>query len=404
MIEKCRLCGHDKLREVLDFGEQCLTGIFKENNEQLERERLTVLQCDNSDCDMLQLSENYDLHKMYGENYGYRSGLNRIITDNLYKKYEYVKKLVKLETDDVVLDIGSSDGVFLNYFDDKLKLIGFDPAAEKWKSFYRKDVNLVVDFFGSEKFLEISNGSLSKVVSTIGMFYDLVDPIKTAKEINSILDDEGIWILEQSYLPTMMKQVSYDMICHEHLVYYSLKQLNYIFEKSDFKIIDYEFTEMNGGSLFLTVAKKTSKWELITDISNVVIDEDKNNSNSEQIDNFRDNVFSHRKNLMNFVEISKKQGKTIYGLGASTKGNVILQFCELNESDIIAIGDVNPEKYGKVTPGSNIPIIDEDTALSANADYYIVFPWHFKEHFMQDDRYIGKTLVFPLPKFEIIQR
>jgi hypothetical protein len=255
-IKKCRSCSSQNLINAFNIGSQCLTGIFLRNKkEKANIGSLEMVFCKN--CKLLQLKNSFNPNKMYGENYGYMSSLNASMMSHLKNKAKKIQRIVKLKTKDIICDIGSNDGSFLSFFSKKYTLVGVDPTIKKLSNFYRKDIIQIPNFFSKDLIINTVKRKI-RIVTSISMFYDLESPCQFAKEIYDILDDNGIWHLEQSYMPMMIKNNSYDTICHEHLEYYSLKSIKYIFDKVGFKIIDLEFNNINGGSFSITLAKKKS--------------------------------------------------------------------------------------------------------------------------------------------------
>lgn len=385
-ITRCRICGDKKLTDVLDLGTQYLTGVFPKQNEKVAKGPLHLVQCCN--CDLLQLKHNYNMRILYGNNYGYRSSLNKSMILHLEKIVGKIEKIIKLKSKDLVIDIGSNDGTLLkSYQNQNLNLVGIDPA-KKFKKYYPKHIKYITDFFSKRYFTD-----KAKVVTSIAMFYDLENPTEFMQNIYDILDNEGIWVTEQMYMPQMVKNVSYDTICHEHLEYYAFKQLKLMADRVGFKVIDIDFNDINGASFAVTFAKRDSKYNELKI----------NKKENVNLKKFTCEVKKHRKNLLDLLK--KLEGKTVLGYGASTKGNVILQYCGLTPKDIPYIAEVNQEKYGKVTPGTHIPIISEEKARKMKPDYYLVLPWHFKKFIIEREKEFLKSgghLIFPLPKIEIV--
>ena len=389
------------------MGNQALTGVFpKTPYDNVTVGPLEIVWCPSSG--LLQLKHSYEPSEMYGENYGYRSGLNQSMVDHLTNKIRYLERLVSLNDNDVVVDIGSNDCTTLNAYKSKnISRIGIDPTGKKFLHYYPESVRLVPDFFSANAYHSIEKKS-ARIITSIAMFYDLESPIQFAKEIESILDVNGIWHFEQSYMPSMLRLNSYDTICHEHLEYYSLNSVQKIMEKSGLKIIDVVMNSINGGSFAVTATKITNK---SIKVNHAVIDwlleqEIKMGLNTEKpYIEFKERVFRHRDDLKRLIDNLNRDGKKILGYGASTKGNVMLQFCGLTAKDIPAIAEVNPEKYGRITPGSHIPIISESEAKSMKPDYFLVLPWHFKEGILRrESEYLasGGRFIFPFPEIEII--
>ena len=404
-IKNCRSCGSNKLKPAFDLGLQKLTGIFPSKlNEKIPSGSLALVFCNN--CKLLQLKNSFDPVKMYGDNYGYMSSLNLSMVKHLKKKVLKINNTLDLVTNDIVVDIGSNDGTFLSFFSKKLKLIGVDPTIKKLSKFYRKDIFKVPDFFTANNLKKITSKKV-KVVTSISMFYDLESPLKFAKEIHEVLDKDGIWHLEQSYMPMMLKNNSYDTICHEHLEYYSLYSIKYIFDKIGFKIIDLEFNDINGGSFSLTVAKKESKHKKVNKIIEWLLYKEELFKYNEisSFKSFYSNIKKHKEIFRNLLLNLKDMKKNVIGYGASTKGNVILQFCNIDKKLLPYIADVNKFKHGRYTPGSGIKIISESQARKMNPDYFLVLPWHFKNFILEKEKKFlsnNKKLIFPLPDIEII--
>lgn len=404
-IKNCRSCGSDKLKPAFDLGLQKLTGVFPSKlSEKIPSGSLALVFCNN--CKLLQLENSFDPIKMYGDNYGYMSSLNLSMVRHLKKKALKINSMLNLETNDLVVDIGSNDGTFLSFFSKKLKLIGIDPTIKKLSKFYRKDIFKIPTFFSAKNLKKITLKKV-KVVTSISMFYDLENPLIFANEIHDVLDKDGIWHLEQSYMPMMLKNNSYDTICHEHLEYYSLFSIKYIFDKIGFKIIDLEFNDINGGSFSITVAKKESKHIEVKKIVEWLLHKEKlfkyNEMSSYKI--FYKNIKKHKEIFRDLLLNLKDMKKKVIGYGASTKGNVILQFCNIDNKLLPYIAEVNKFKHGRYTPGTGIKIIPETQARKMNPDYFLVLPWHFKNFILGKEKKFlnnNKKLIFPLPDIEII--
>ncbi len=401
-IKHCRSCKFKKLSKVYNLGRQTLTGIFPPSpKSKVTKGNLSMVICNN--CKLLQLEDNFNPNEMYGDNYGYMSSLNKSMISHLKLKASNLKKKYIFNKYDNILDIGSNDGTFLSFFSRKYNLYGCDPTINKFKKYYRKDIKKYPIFFSSKYFKE----KKFKLISAISMFYDLPDPLKFAKEIYSILHKNGIWHIELSYMPMMLKNISYDTICHEHLEYYSLKSLKYLLDKAKLKIVNLSFNQTNGGSIELDVAKNSSKYKKCDYLINWILESErlnKYNTISKQKEFFK-NCKTHKKLLKKLLANLKKENKKIMGYGASTKGNVLLQYCKLTSKDIPYIGEVNKFKFNKFTPGSNIKIISEKNIKSKKPDYLLVLPWHFKDHIVKkEQKYLknGGKLIFPLPDIEII--
>jgi hypothetical protein len=410
IITECRICGNEDLAEVVDLGNHALTGVFPRSKDiEITHGPLQLLKCQNvykeSACGLLQLAHSYNLDELYGNSYGYRSGLNKSMVDHLHRKIQRILSIVPLEKGDLIIDIGSNDSTSLQaYPAGKYQLVGIDPTGKKFKEFYPSHIKLIPDFFSSRIVGEHYGEQRAKIITSFSMFYDLEQPLKFMEEVFDILADDGIWVFEQSYMPTMLETRSFDTICQEHLEYYGLSQIKWMADRVGFRIIDVELNDINGGSFSVTVAKQNSPYRPADNLDELLQKEHKKGlSTLYPYREFAEQIRLVKDDLLSFLSRAKQDDKMVMGLGASTKGNVILQYCGITEKDLPCIGDVNKDKFGCYTPGTMIPIVPESEVLEKNPDYLLVLPWHFKEFFFSCNHLLGRNLVFPLPKLEIVK-
>lgn len=413
-ITKCRICGNTNLVSLIHLGEQALTGVFPKNtSDKITSGPLELVKChpqneNDKVCHLVQMRHSYDSSEMYGQNYGYRSGLNQSMVRHLRSIVEYVLTAVNLKKDDLIVDVGSNDSTLLQQYpvDKGLVLTGIDPTGVKFKKYYPSHVGLIPDFFSAENVHKNFPGKKVKVLTSIAMFYDLEDPISFVRNVFDVLADDGIWIFEQSYLPFMLETNSYDTICHEHLEYYALQQIKFMMDKVGFKIIDVALNDINGGSFRLTVAKNNSAHPVSKNVSECEANEKKLELDTlRPYAEFKKHVEKHKENLKELIADLKKKGKKVFGYGASTKGNVLLQYCDLTTADIPCIAEVNEDKFGSFTPFTLIPIISEKEARAMKPDYFLVLPWHFRKGILEKEKEFlgsGGKFIFPLPKIEIV--
>lgn len=407
-ISNCRICGSTNLTSVFNMGNLAHAGVFNRDGEVPEDPIEIVVCSDKQGCGLVQLKHEFDPDIMYGDHYGYRSSLNLMMVDHLNELASSVMKFGNYtDSKEVnVLDIGSNDGTLLGHFKKRLSsttnLFGIDPSSTKFSKYYAEGICTSCEFFSAEEYFKMSDGKKADIVTSIAMFYDLPKPQEIVDDISKILSDDGSWVVEQSYLPLMLGSNSFDTICHEHTEYYGLEQFMWMCERSDLKVIDMELNSSNGGSFRLYI-KKSSANETPRERVKQFQYVEKLISNDwiRQIDEFSSRVNDQRNELMKFLKDMKEKQKKICGLGASTKGNILLQYYGLDTELIWAIAEVNQDKIGMRTPRSGIPIIDQDEALD-QFDYFLVLPWHFKENFLRNSKFKGKKLIFPLPHFEIL--
>ncbi len=399
----CRNCKKKLTNKVIRIGSQCISSVFPEKIiKNLKEYSLDLFECKH--CKLVQFKKTPPFQDMYGVTYGYRTSLSPLMVKHIKTKYDYVAKKKYIKKFSSVLDIGSNDGTFLNFFpkNKKLSLFGIDPSAKKFKKYYNKNIKLVVDYF-SKKSIQKFNQKFD-LITSFAMFYDIEDPNKFCADINSLLNKNGIWMLELSYFPLLLKNLTYDQICHEHLCYYTLNSFNNIISKHNLRIIDFSFNEINGGSVEIICAKKNGnhlpKSKKIKDQLTL-----ESKINDKSYDKFNKRI-QNTKEVLNFF-LSKLNKKDIIAYGASTKGNIVLNHCEIDNKKIKYICDANPYKYDKFTPGSNLKIISKKKMRRKKPKYLLVLIWSFrKEVIKQEINFLrkGGKLLFHLPIFHIVEK
>jgi NDP-4-keto-2,6-dideoxyhexose 3-C-methyltransferase len=411
-IDACRICGNTALEPVLSLGNQYLTGVFsKATDEKLTCGPLTLVRCSGGPeaCGLVQLEHSYNSSEMYGDRYGYRSSLNSSMVEHLRGKIGRLVAAAAPSPGDVVLDIGSNDGTSLSFYPDSLTRVGMDPTADMFSHHYKPDVHRVADFFSAKRFDAELGGRKAKVVTSIAMFYDLDEPLEFISQVRSVMVDDGIWHFEQSYMPRMLETTGYDTICHEHLEYYALAQVEWMMKRSGLRIIDVELNDANGGSFAVTVCKTDAthharpnrKETILADENQLGLD------SSRPFEDFAARVEQHRRELPELLDRLRDEGALTLGYGASTKGNVMLQYCGIGPSSLPFIAEVNHEKFGCFTPGTCIPIISEDEAHALNPDYLLAMPWHFRRNLVEREAAFlnrGGKMIFPLPHIQVLDR
>jgi GDP-D-mannose dehydratase len=391
------------LVDIVDLGEQVITSRFPVYGDFSTPKTPIVLSlC--QQCSLVQLKHGANCSELYEHEYGYRSGINNTMREHLRSYQQEFLSKVDLKPGDVVIDIGSNDSTMLQYYDPNLKRIGVDPTGKQFQHFYG-DVELVPNYFTRENVIGVYGEHLRcKVVSSISMFYDLPDPVQFAKDIHSVLADDGIWTCEQSYLLTMLETNSIDTICHEHLEYYSLTAVKRIADMAGFKIIDIKFNQCNGGSFRLYFAKQSSD-RAESDLVPQILEKERvlGVKDTQFYTNFINDCDAEVGRLTNFIDIVNNDNKKMYIYGASTKGNCLLQYANIDSQKIKYAVERNPNKVGKMT-STGIEIISEETMRDSPPEFLLVLPWHFRDEIIKrEHEYLsnGGQLVFPFPKFEI---
>ena len=409
-IKECRICKNRNLKAVVNLKSQYIQGSFiKKNypNPYSKKIPLKLMLC--KKCFLVQLLHTTNKEILY-KNYWYSSGINQTMKIHLKKLVNSSYKIIRNKTKKInVLDIGCNDGTLLNYYPKFVGKYGIDPSQIIRKIKNHK-IMVINDFFPPKK-EKLQNLKIKfDLITSIAMFYDINDPNLFVKNIKYYLKNKGIWVFELSYLVDMLKLNSFDTICHEHLEYYSLQTLNYLMKKNGLKIFNLSRNSINGGSIrcFVTNEKNSiyDKKQNIYKIKKLIKNEKKLKINSlYPYKKFYKNILKIKFDLKQLILSIKKQGKSIFILGASTKGNTILQFLNLNSKIIKYAVERNKQKIGATTIGSNIKIISEQMSKRLNPDYYLVLPWHFKNEILNREKEFvrkGGNLIFPLPKIQII--
>ncbi len=408
----CKNCKSKKLKKIVKLDKQPISSVFLEKKKfNLKKYSLDLYICNN--CNLVQFSKLPPLSDMYGTTYGYRTSLSNLMINHMKNKFIKITKNKNiLKNKNFILDIGSNDGTFLNFFakrNKNLNLYGIDPSSKKFSNLYNKNINLITNFFSFKnlkKEFKDSNKFNNKfsLVTSFAMFYDIDTPNEFCRDITKLLNKNGLWISEFSYFPLLLKNLTYDQICHEHVTYYTLTTFKKIISKNGLKILDVSFNEINGGSVEVICCKKQSALKPnYKKINKILIDE--KNINDEAYERLNLRINNTKKTLQAFVKNVGR--KNIIGYGAATKGNIVLNQCKFTDKDIPYICDANPFKYGKYTPGSNIPIISKQKMRSLNPKYLLVLIWSFRsEVIKQEQKFIekGGSLVFHLPLLHVIDK
>jgi hypothetical protein len=405
-LERCRVGGGKTLVPVLDLGEQALTGVFpRKPTDPVTTGPLRLVWC--PDSGLLQLDRSYNPSELYGDNYGYRSGLNQSMVRHLTQKTRELERLAEPKPGDVVLDIGSNDATLLKaYTTPGLRRVGIDPTGAKFRQYYPDDMTLIPEFFSAAAFRG-GHDRAARIVTSIAMFYDLENPIGFAREIEQVLAPQGVWHFEQSYMPSMLRMTSYDTVCHEHLEYYSLSVVKRILDAAGLRPLDVKMNAVNGGSFAVTAVRAGDPRRGSERVVDWLLEQEERMGldTPRPYRDFEERVYRHRSDLVRLLKMLAADGKKVLGYGASTKGNVLLQFCGLTTNEVAAVAEVNEDKFGAYTPGTHIPIISEAEARAMRPDYFLVLPWHFKEGILQREAEFlasGGRMIFPFPEIEIV--
>lgn len=410
----CRVCGSASLTKVIDLGEQYLQGSFVKADRQqppMRKMPTALVRCDpmrdEKACGLLQMEYTVPPDVLYSV-YWYRSGTNATMRDHLKGIADEAVALLG-KPSARVLDIGCNDGTLLKAYPASYRKFGIDPSDLAHE--VPPEITVVHDLFPSDELATVLENQPCDVVTSIAMFYDLEDPVGFARSIRDVLAPDGLWCLEMSYMPTMLRMSSYDTICHEHLEYYSLAVIERILRLAGLKLVKASLNAINGGSIrcFATHAGnfRYRREEFSRSIKVLRQEEfDMELDTDKPYRLFQERANVHRDELLRLLKKLRAEGKRIHIYGASTKGNTILQWCGIDGRLVEAAAERNPDKFGARTLGTDIPIISETESRRARPDYYLVLPWHFREEFLEREKDLlaaGAAMIFPLPTVEIVR-
>ena len=401
-LKKCRVCNSTEITNILSLGVQYLSD-FTSLDQKPEKYPLDLILCGR--CHLLQLKHTAPQSSLYTERYGYRSGINKTMRNELKEIVNKSLKKVKLSKNSTVVDIGANDGTLLGNYKKNLFRIGIEPI-KKFAKDCKKHADIVInDFFNFDSYFKKVKKRKAHIISAISCFYDIDDPNKFVSDIKKILHKDGIFVIQQNYLGLMIKYNAFDNVVHEHLEYYSLLSLENLLNKHNLEIFDLELSDINGGS-FRTYISYKARRSIEQSVNKLREQEKKIKLDSKKVyKDFAVRVKQMREKLHNLLVKLKKEGKSAYAYGASTRGNTLLQFCNINNQLIKAAVERNSEKWNKKIASVGIPIISEKQARKQKPDYMLVLPWFFKDEFLQREKaYLnsGGHFIFPLPKLKVI--
>ena len=403
-LKKCRICKTTNLKKLFSLGDLCFTGKFPSENTKIEKKPITLVICKN--CELVQLGHNFDLKYLYGPDYGYRTGINKTMLNHVSKVVQILLKKTKIKKNDQVLDIASNDGSLLNFYKKNVKTFGIDPILNKYKDEYQSINYKIADFFSASKIKKITKKKF-KIITALSVFYDAADPKKFIKDVKTLLSEDGVFLLEFADLASIIQNKMFDTICHEHLEYYSTKVIINLCKQNNLKVFDIKKNDINGASKQYYICHKNSNYKINKKIIDGIFKEEKKLKLSEEktFKNFINSINKSKNKLYKFLKQKTKLGKKVHGYGASTKGNVLLQYYNINNKMVEFIAERNSKKYNLYTPGTKIKIISEALSRFYRPDYYLVLPWHFKKEILLREKEIrrkGTKFIFPLPSLKII--
>lgn len=334
------------------------------------------MQCES--CKLLQLEHTVNPQLMYHEGYGYASGVNEQMVAHLTDLVDFAAARYDVKPGDSVLDIACNDGTLLRAWEPYPVLRhGVDPIAA-----YVEGCAVYREYFKPGVWRDM------KVITSVAVLYDLDDPVAFVRDIADALAPDGVWITEVQYAGEIFDG-KWDQICHEHLCYYGL---SHVLRLASYAGLYFDYAEINpsnGGSLRACFTK--SKPKRAPRGQGLVLDEmrwDVSRTPSMVLES------------CDVIAAEVRRQNSVVVLGASTKGNTILQAAGLTANDIVCAVDRNVAKHGRVLPGSGIPVVPEDIYLDGWHGTYLVLPYHFRRSILK--RHGRGRYIFPLPNVSIV--
>lgn len=408
-ILSCRVCDSHTLNSIINLGSHAVSG-FVTTATPSKAYPLALVLC--TACGLVQLAHTAIPANSLYRTYWYKSGVNASMRQALRDVVVSIKKRVKLKKNDIVLDIGANDGTLLGFWGTTVTRIGFEPARNLLTEATSHATYIINNFFSQKAFDKVANGKKAKIITTIAMFYDIEYPHSFVQDVSTCLAQSGVWVIQMASLLSTISSTMFDNICHEHIEHYSLRSLEYLLHKHGLSVVDIEENDVNGGSIRAFVMKDNAAEQYNCAGANRRLQRYRAKEKQAKLSSpatytaFRARVESFRRTLRSFVLSETKRGKIVYGYGASTKGNTLLQYYNFTENELSAIAERNPMKWGKYTVATYIPIVSEETARRAHPDYFFVLPWHFKKEFIvREHTYLqrGGKFIFPLPAPHVVE-
>ena len=403
----CRVCHSDQLTPLYSLGNQYVNNFI--NPEDLAtciKAPLEMILCEH--CTLLQLKHTAPQELLYAGFYWYKSGVTDTMKRALREISEKAETWFGLEAGDVVLDIGSNDGTLLRTYEvPGLITVGVEPASNLIEEGRVGLTHCIHDFWNYESYHK-EVGTQAKVITALGMFYDMEDPNQFISDAAKALTEDGVFIAQLMCLKNMMDTNDVGNICHEHLEFYSFHSLEYLFEHNGLEVFDVEINNVNGASYRLFARKKgadvTPAEGADERIARVRQDEEGLDDKKVHLE-FFERLETNKRKCVAFIKREVAKGKKVWVYGASTKGNVILQYYGLDHTLIEAAAERSPAKWGKYTVGSMIPCVSEEEARKAQPDYFLVLPYAFFDEFYEREhewREKGGKFIVPLPEFKVV--
>jgi cyclopropane fatty-acyl-phospholipid synthase-like methyltransferase len=407
MSQRCRICKGGNLIEFLDLGIQPHCNSFLREDQLKDPEPkypLKMMFC--PDCKLAQLSYVVDADIMF-KDYLYVSGTTRTLSEHFRCSAEKLTQKFSLKPDSLVVDIGSNDGTFLKHFQDLgMRTVGVEPADNIAEIAAKNGVETVNDYFSEKTAQKIrAEKGAASLITAAGVFFHIDDMDDVCRGIYELLADDGVLHVQAIYLGDVLKQNSFDNIYHEHLSLYTVTPLTELFSRFGMTIFDLEHSDIHGGTMLYYVCREGARPINESVEKQLEYERSMGWDKLQAYEEFAERVHSIRKELKNILTDLKSQGKRIAAYTAPAKGNTLLNFCEIGPETLECAAERAPLKIGLFTPGTNIPVMDEDEVMKNPPDYFLLLAWNFKDELLQKNQAFrdkGGKFIIPIPYPHIV--
>jgi hypothetical protein len=402
---QCRYCGSEELRKYLSLGDQPPSNSFisKKGIDSEVFYPLEVYFCEK--CFLSQLLDVVPAEDIF-DDYLYHSSTSKQLLELYADLVLKASKRFNIQSGDIVVDIGCNDGVLLKAYPDNLKIIGVEPSNVADMA-SKEGFIIYKDFFGEETASKIDKDfGKAKIITATNVFVHVDDMNNFIKGFHDLIADDGVIIIEVSYLIDVIDRLLFDTVYHEHLCYLSLTPLSYFLEKNALEAFDVERSEIgaSGPSIRVFIQKKNGKYKIEESINDMLeMENDWGIGDFNTYQDYSKRVEDLKNSVVSLINKKIEEGSTVGAYGAPAKGNTLLNYFNLDSESIDCVAENNKEKIGLLTPGTHIPIVSDEEFLTSMPDFALLLTWNYLDYFLKNSEYLkqGGKFIVPLPKLSI---
>jgi len=402
---QCRICKGSDLTRILSLGEHPPVDNFIKDSEIKDEKRYPLEMYFCNECSLVQLLDVVDEEELFHGDYAYFSSASKPLVEH-FRSYADDLKNEYMNEGDLVVDIGSNDGVLLQFFTDSYRALGIEPSSNVAELAREKGIETLDGFFNVAMAKDIvAKHGKAKVVTANNVFAHIDDIDEIVLAVKELLAEDGVFVTESHYLYDLISKREFDTVYHEHLCYYSVKPLSHFFKRFDMEICDVRRVPTHGGSIRV-YARTISSEPVKSNVQELIELEKKAGLHTVSgFDSFQRDVDAIRTELTELVRDFRKEGKVVTAYGAPAKGNTLLNFCGFTRDDIAYITDTTPYKIGLLTPGSHIPVVSPEILQTQTPDYILLLAWNYRDFILEKEKELrerGAKFIIPVPIVEIV--